>query len=153
VVAVNLGSDHVTVSWTQAAEVLVRHSDLGVEGVWTLTRAAQHALLTLALDARRDSDLSLTLASMDLGEVLEELEWADPDLPGRAATVDLGPTPSGGDGGCRAAVAVLLAGCLDTAACLLRDPCGEMDTAEVLRLARMVHLLDAAHLRVTGRMP
>jgi len=67
--------------------------------------------------------------------------------------VDLGPVPADAVSDCRAAIAELLAGGLDVAADVLRDPSQDLDTPDVLCLARVVHLLSNAHLRVTGRMP
>jgi hypothetical protein len=112
-------------------------------GLWSLVFAAQHGALRLALDRGLDGDLSLTLAAMDLGEALEDLEWA----------VDLGPAPADAVSDCRAAITELLAGGLDVAADMLRDSAQDLDTPDVLCLARVVHLLSNAHLRVTGRMP
>jgi hypothetical protein len=141
------------VLWTQPARVLVDGLDGGFEGLWSLVFAAQHGALRLALDRGMDDDLSLTLAAMDLGEALEDLEWAHPDLPAVAVALDLGPVPADAVSDCRAAIAELLAGALDVAAEVLRDSSQDLDTPDVLCLARVVHLLSNAHLRVTGRMP
>src|SRR5205809_531555 len=94
--------------WSQPACLLVDRLDHDFEGLWSLVYAAQHGALRLALDRQVDSDLSLTLAVMDLGEALEELEWAHPQLPAIAVAVDLGPVPDDSVPDCRAAVAVLL---------------------------------------------
>ena len=141
------------VLWTRPARVLVDGLDGGLAGLWSLVFAAQHGALRLALDRGLDGDLSLTLAAMDLGEALEDLEWAHPDLPAVAVAVDLGPVPADAVSDCRAAITKLLAGGLDVAADVLRDSSQELDTPDVLCLARVVHLLSNAHLRVTGRMP
>ena len=143
--------------WTVPARVLVARLDGGIEGLWSLVYAAQVGALQLALGrglgGGADGDLALTLAAMDLGEAIEELEWHHPDLPADAAAVDLGPAPPDGLADCRLAVAELLVAALDVVAGLLRDPEEPSGTAEVLYLARIVHLLTNAHLRVTGRMP
>jgi len=141
------------VLWMQPAQVLVDRLDHGLAGLWSLTYAAQHGALRLDLDRDVDGDLSLTLAAMDLGEALEDLEWAYPDLPTVAVAVDLGPVPADAVSDCRAALAVLATGGLDMAAEVLRDPSQELDTPDVLCLARVVHLLSNAYLRVTGQMP
>lgn len=88
---------------------------------------------------------------MDLGELLEELEWSHPAVPTLAVAVDLGDPPDDLAAG-REAVAALLVGALDVAAAALRGPVGET-TAAVLVLARAVHLITSAHLRVAGRLP
>jgi hypothetical protein len=141
------------VLWTRPACLLVDRLGPGFEGLWSLVYAAQHGALRLALDRQADGDLSLTLAAMDLGEALEELEWAHPQLPAIAVAVDLGPVPADSVADCRAAVAVLLTGELKTTTGLLRDPSDDVGTPEILCLARIVHLLTNAHLRITGRMP
>jgi len=141
------------VLWTEPARVLVDRTDHGLAGLWSLVFAAQHGALRLALDRHLDGDLSLTLAAMDLGEALEDLEWASPDLPAVAVAVDLGSVPVDAVGDCRVAIGVLLAGGLEMTAGLLRDPSQDLDTPDVLCLARVVHLLSNAHLRVSGRMP
>jgi hypothetical protein len=143
--------------WMVPARVLVAQLDRGIEGLWSLVYAAQVGVLQLALGRGPgggvEGDLTLTLAAMDLGEAIEELEWHHPDLPAVASAVDLGPAPPDGLADCRLAVAELLVAALDVVAGLLRDPEQPIDTTEVLYLARIVHLLTNAHLRVTGRMP
>ena len=143
--------------WTAPARVLVAQLDRGIEGLWSLVYAAQIGALQLALHrglgSEVDSELALTLAAMDLGEAIEELEWHHPDLPAVASALDLGPAPPNGLADCRLAVAELLMAALDLVAGLLRDPEQPMETTEVLYLARIVHLLTNAHHRVTGRMP
>ena len=143
--------------WTVPARVLVAQLDRGIEGLWSLVYAAQVDGLQLALgrglSGGADGDLALALAAMDLGEAIEELEWHYPDLPVVAAAVDLGPAPPDGLADCRVAVAELLVAAFDLVAGLLRDPEEPLETTEVLYLARIVHRLTNAHLRVTGRMP
>ena len=143
--------------WTVPARVLVAQLDRGIEGLWSLVYAAQVGALQLALcrglDGGADGDLALTLAAMDLGEAIEELEWHHPDLPVVAAAVDLGPAPPDGLADCHLAVAELLVAALGVVTDLLRDPEEPLGTGEVLYLARIVHLLTNAHVRVTGRMP
>jgi len=143
----------VSVPWTVPARVLVERLDDGLDALWSLVYAAQIGTLHLAVKPELDADLSLTQAAMDLGEAVEELEWAHPDLPAGAVAVDLGPAPPGGVTDCRAALGVLLVGALDVSARLLRDPARQLDTPEVLCLARVVHLLANAHVRATGRLP
>jgi hypothetical protein len=100
-----------------------------------------------------DSDLSMTHAAMDLAEALEELEWSDPAIAMLAVALDLGDPPAVPEE-CRAVIASLLVGALEVTAAALRAPAGqESSTAEILMLARVVHLLTSAHLRVVGRLP
>ena len=141
------------VLWTEPAQVLVDRLEADLVGLWSLTYAAQHGTLQLALDPGLDRDLSLTLTAMDLGDALEDLEWTHPDLPTAAVALDLGPAPAAAVGDCRAAIALLLIGGLNIAAHVLRVLSHDLDTPDVLCLARVVHLLGRAHLRVTGQMP
>jgi len=139
--------------WTRPARVLVDRATLDLTGLWSLLYSAQRGALRLALDVRLDRDLSLTLAAMDLGEALEELEWNHPDLAGGAVAVDLGPIPAGATDDCLRAIGDLLCGALQRAVCVLRDPGNDLPTADILCLARMVHLLTSALDRVRYRRP
>jgi len=138
--------------WMPSARVLVDRVEHGLEGLWSLVFAAQNGALRLAQDRELDGDLSLTLAAMELGEALEELEWTDPELPAVATSLVLGPAPPDELADCRAAVGVLLVGALEAAARLLRDQHEDLGTPEVLCLARVVHLLSGAQLRIAGEL-
>jgi len=144
-------------NWTEPARLMVERLVFdgggdGLSGLWSLAKAAQRATLRLALDPPADPDLSMTPAAMDLGELLEELEWFDPAVVTRSVSVDLGDPP-GDPVACRQVIASLLVGALEVTAAALRAPAGESSTAQILMLARVVHLLTSAHLRVVGRLP
>ena len=141
----------VSTLWTRPARVLVDRAAPDLPGLWSLLYAAQRGALRLALDTRADGDLSLTLAAMDLGEALEELEWNHPDLAGGAVALDLGPIPVGATDDCLCAVGELLAGALTRSAGVLRDPSNDLATGDVLCLARVVHLLSSALGRLGNR--
>lgn len=141
----------VSTLWTRPARVLVDRAAPDLPGLWSLLYAAQRGALRLALDTRADGDLSLTLAAMDLGEALEELEWNHPDLAGGAVALDLGPIPVGAMDDCLCAVGDLLAGALTRAAGMLRDADSDLATGDVLCLARVVHLLSSGLARVGHR--
>jgi len=66
--------------------------------------------------------------------------------------VELGDPPGDPAVG-REAIASLLVGALEMTAAALRAPVGGSSTANILMLARVVHLLTSAHLRVIGRLP
>jgi hypothetical protein len=147
----------MTQNWAEPARLMVERLLLdggayGLSGLWSLAKAAQQATLRLALDPAADPDLSMTHAAMDLGELLEELEWSDPAIATLAVSVDLGSPPADPAVG-RGAIAALLVGALEFTAAALRAPTGETSTAQILMLARVVHLLTSAHLRVVGRLP
>jgi hypothetical protein len=144
-------------NWAEPARLIVERLLLdvaadGLSGLWSLAKAAQRATLRLALDPYADPDLSMAQAAMDLGELLEELEWSDPAVVTRSVSVDLGDPPDE-PVACRQVIASLLVGALELTAAALRAPAGESSTAQILMLARVVHLLTSAHLRVVGRLP
>jgi hypothetical protein len=143
----------MAVPWIQPARALVVRFDDGLDALWSLVYAAQIGILQLALRLELETDLALTQAAMDLGEAVEELEWAHPDLPAVAVAVDLGPPPPGAIADCRAALVVLLVAALDVTARLRRDLARELATPDALCLARVVRLLANAHLRLIGRLP
>jgi hypothetical protein len=120
-------------------------------GLWSVVKAAQQATLRIALDPIADPDLSMTHAAMDLRELLEELEWAHPAVPMLADAVNVGDTPSD-----RAASRETIAAQLRQAwqaAAIAPVPRGNSGAAEILMLARVVHLLMSAHQRVVGIFP
>ena len=124
----------------------------GMEGLWSLMYAAQHGVLRLALDPHLDRDLSLTFAAIDLGEAIGELEWAYPQLPATSPAVDLGRASADGAEECREALAALLSRGLEVAAGIVRED-RDLDSADALAVARVIHLLTSAHDRITGRLP
>lgn len=139
--------------WTGPARVLVDRAAPDLAGLWSLLFAAQRGALRLALDPRVDRDLSLTLAAMDLGEALEELEWCHPDLSDGAVALDLGPIPYGATDDCRRAIGELLAGALSRTVDTLRRSGPDLPSGDVLCLARVVHLLSSALGRLGSRRP
>lgn len=143
----------VTVSWTHSAEELVDRLGVGMDALWSLVYAAQSGALQLALVEPLDEDLSLTAAGMDLAEALGELEWVRPELASGSVVVDPGPAPLDDVSACRASIAGLLAAAVDVVVALLREHGEELDTPDVLAVARVAHLVGAAYTRVTGRLP
>jgi hypothetical protein len=148
----------MTQNWDEPARLTIERLMLEAEaahdlsGLWSLLKAAQQPTLRLAMNPLADPDLSMTHAAMDLREVLEELEWAHPAIPMMAVAVDVGE-PANDLAGCRDAIAALLGRALQAATLALRVPPRGADTAEILMLSRVVHLLTTAHLRVVGRLP
>jgi hypothetical protein len=143
----------VTVAWTEPAERLARSlPDRGLAGLWALLHTAELAVLQLALLPGLNDDLTLTEAAFDLREAVEELEWLHADLPLRGRAANLGAAPLDQVGACRGGVARLLLAGLDTVGRLLAAG-QELDTPELLVLARVCQRAGRAHLRVTGRLP
>ena len=140
------------VSWTQSAQELVDRVGAGMDALWALTYAAQGAALQLALLEPLDEDMSLTAAGMDLAEALGELEWARPELAACTLAIEVGPAPLDDVTGCREALGGLLRAAIDVVERLLRGG-EELTRADLLAVARAVHLIAAAHTRITGRLP
>jgi hypothetical protein len=93
----------------------------------------------------------MTHAAMDLREVLEELEWAHPAVPMLADAVNVGDTSSD-LAASRDRVASQLRQALQSAT-IAPVPTGNPAAAEILMLARVVHLLKSARRRVVGIFP
>ena len=143
----------VTVSWTEPTHELVDRLGVRMDALWSLIYAAQSGALRLALVEPLDEDLSLTAVGMDLAEALSELEWVRPELAGCSVAFDPGPAPLDEVTACRASITGLLAAAVDVIVGLLRRQGEELDTPDVLAVARVAHLLGSAYTRVTGRLP
>ena len=135
----------MTVSWTEPARELVDRLGVGMEALWSLVFSAQAGALRLATVEPLDQDFALSDAGIGLADALAELEWARPELAA-GVSVELGPVRWDDVIAYRQAIAGLLAAALEVVADLLRS--AELDTPDVLALARAVHLVSAAHQRV-----
>ena len=135
----------MTVSWTEPARELVDRLGVGMEALWSLIFSAQDGALRLAMVEPLDEDFALSDAGVGLADALAELEWARPELAA-GISVELGPVQWDDVIAYRQAIAGLLAAALEVVADLLRS--AELDTPDVLALARVVHLVSAAHQRV-----
>lgn len=133
-------------------EPLVQQAPVSVGGLWALLVVARDRLGQLTLLEHADEDLSLFESSMDLTEALGDLEWHLPDLPDLpdddVPDLCLEPVQDVQD---QAAVVRLLRRAVDNTIELLRDTAG-MDRGEVLTLARVLHLIGAALVRLTGQL-
>ena len=107
--------DTVTVgAWTRPAEHLRASVQATIAGVWTLTHTAELGALRLALLPGADDDLALTTAAADLGDAVDALEHAVPDLPRTGVVVDFGDAPLDEVQACRTALAGLILSALAT---------------------------------------
>jgi hypothetical protein len=140
-----------TVAWLGPARRLANVA-AGWEGLWSLLATARRAALALAVLPGLDDDLVFTEAALDLREAVEELEWLHPGLPLRAVSVDLGDAALDQVNACRTALGGLLTAALAEGR-RLNGLSGELNTAEVLALARVSQLVASAHRRVMGRLP
>ena len=141
------------VIWDESARAAVARLGVGIEAVWAVLFTAQHAALTLALATPLGDEGSLTVAAMDLGEALGELEWVGPDLTTAGTVIDLGDISGAGVEECRSALAGLLRMGIEAVLAALQDPAGGASTPELLALARTTTLLGQAHVHVTGSLP
>ena len=135
----------MTVSWTEPARELVDRLGVGMEALWSLVFSAQDGALRLAMVEPLDEDFALSDAGVGLADALAELEWARPELSA-GISVELGPVQWDDVIAYRQAITELLSAALEVVADLLRS--AELDTPDVLALARVVHLVSAAHQRV-----
>ena len=143
----------MAVSWMEPARELVNRLGIGLDALWSLIYAAQTGALRLALVEPLDEDLALTEAGMDLAETLGELEWIRPELRAGPVAFDPGPAPLDDVTACRAVVTGLLVASVDVAVGLLREQGEDLDTPDVLAVARVAHLLGLAYRGLTGRLP
>jgi hypothetical protein len=136
----------MTVSWVDPARELVDRLGVGLEALWSLIFSAQVGALQLATVEPLDRDFALSQAGLGLADALAELEWLRPELAGGVA-VDLGQVPWNDVIAYRETVQGLLAAALQVTADLLRSE--QLETADLFALARVVHLIGAAHQRVS----
>ena len=149
----------MTVSWTEPARELVDRLGVGLDALWAMGFTAQIGALQLALIDPLDGDMVLTDAATQLAEALEELEWVRPELTLGGMSIDLGPVPWDDLIAYRSNISGLLAAAIDVIAELLRTstpassiPVGtlRLDAAELLAVARVVHLVSGAYQLVIG---
>ncbi|MEO9222670.1 MAG: hypothetical protein ABI251_13025 [Mycobacteriaceae bacterium] len=141
------------VIWDEPARAAVARLGVGIEAVWAVLFTAQHAALTIALATPLEEERSLTVAAIDLGEAMGELEWVRPDLATTGTVIDLGDTAGADVEECRSALTGLLRIGMEAVLAALQDPAGGGSTPELLALARTATLLGQAHLHVTGSLP
>jgi hypothetical protein len=132
------------VSWTEPARELMDRLGAGMDELWALLFAAQSGALQLALVVALDDDRSVTEAAVDLGQALEGLEWVRPQLPSGGPAVDLGPARFEDVPACRAGIAGLLTAAVEVVVSMLREHTEELDTPELLAVARAVTLVGSA---------
>ena len=123
-----------------------------MDALWSLIYAGQAGALRLALVEPLDEDLSLTSAGMDLAEALSELEWVRPELATGSLAFDPVLSPLDEVTAYRASIVGLLRVAVDVVVGLLREQGEELDTADVLALARVANLLGSAYTRMTGHL-
>ena len=139
----------MTTLWTPPARVLVEQADPGWGGIWSLTYAAAHAAINLALAVPLGVAVDLTYAAMDFREAQDELEWARPDLPARCAAVNLGQLdPTEGEARARLVIDQLAGAALDRAVALAAT---DLTVPDLLCLARVTPRLFTGRAKVTGR--
>lgn len=124
--------------------------------MWSLVFSAQGGALRLATVEPLDEEFALSDAAIGLAEALAELEWARPELAA-GVSIDLGAVPWDAVISYRQSIAGLLVAAIEVVAGLLREHAAELDTPDVLALARAcpagsadVLCLHAAYMRIKG---
>ena len=124
---------------------------MDLAGAWSLSYTAEIGALRLAQLPGADEDFALTAAAGDLGDAVDALEAAAPDLPRTALVVDFGDAPLDEVQACRTALAGLVLSALATlgqAACAAGVEPADLAAAG----AAMTHLT-SAYWRITGTVP
>lgn len=131
-------------------DLLLERAPFDAGGLWALLVVARDRLGRLILLECPDEDLSLFESSMDLMQVIGDLEWDYPDLPEDDFSLPL--TDDLDVLGELIGVEKMLRRAVAIATELLRDTVG-MSRNQVLTLARVVHLVGMVISRLTGRLP
>lgn len=131
---------------------MVARLGAGVEALWAVLFAAQNGALTLALLTPMEAERSFTAVAVDLAEALGELEWVHPKLTRSGIAIDLGAAAVSDESAGTDILAELLRVGVRVVSGMLREPTTELDTPELLALARTVTLLGDAHLHLTGHL-
>lgn len=127
---------------TELAVELVDRLGVGMEALWSLMRSAEAGILSLSLVPPLDEDFALTDAARLLGDALEELESGQ---PGGAISIDFGPPNWDELYAFRVQITVSLGAAMNLIDRLLKEQSEELETSELLALARVVPLVSAAH--------
>ena len=139
-------------AWTGPAEPLRARTQTTIAGVWSLTYTAELGALRLAQLPGADEDLALTTAAADLGDAVEALEAAVPDLPRTGLVVDFGDAPLDEIQACRTALAGLIVSALTTLGQAASHP-GTVDPAVLAAAGTALARLTSAYWRITGTLP
>lgn len=136
--------------WADAAQGLVDRLGYGMDALWAVLYAAQHAALVVALDDPPGDD-TLTRVGMSVGDALGEVEWARPELARYGITLDLRPDPAADPIQQREQLASVLAVAAKVVRVLTTDAGDEtLDTSDVLALGRIAVAVHAASTELVG---
>ena len=138
-------------AWTGPAETLRARTQTTIAGVWSLTYTAELGALRLAQLPGADQDYALATAAADLGDAVEALEAAVPDLPRTGLVVDFGQAPLDEIQACRTALAGLVVSALTTLGQAASQP--GVDPAVLAAAGTALARLTSAYWRITGTLP
>jgi len=151
-------------AWIRPADQLRASVQTSIAGVWSLTYAAELGALRLALLPGADDDFALTAAAADLGDAVDALEHAVPDLPRTGPVVDFGDAPLDQVQACRTALAGLVLSALATLGRAATRPgpscsggsprdADPSDPAVLAAAGTALARLTSAYWRITGTLP
>lgn len=138
-------------AWTGPARHLQASVEVSVGGAWSLTYTAEIGALRLAALPGADEDFALTAAAGDLGDAVDALETALPDLPSTALVVDLGDAPLDEVQACRTALAGLVLSALATLGHAASRP--GLDPGLLIAAGTALARLTSAYWRISGAVP
>jgi hypothetical protein len=140
----------VTTSWSETAEGLLDRLGYGMDALWAVLYAAQHAALVLALDDPPGDD-TLTRVGIDLADALGEVEWARPELARYGIALDLRPETGLDPGVRREQLAGVIAVAGKIARALAVDAGDEtLDLDDLTALTRVLSATSAASASLVG---
>ena len=140
----------MTVLWTEPARELVELLGVGIEALASLLASAQSGALALSLIEPLDEEYFLSDAAIALGDALDQLALVAPETPECPVTVTLGAVRWDDLIAYRQGIEGLLVAAFDVVAQMLREQAAALDTAELLALAHVVHLIGQAYRLVGG---
>ena len=128
-------------TWPEPVRIVTDRLGDGIEALLALLFSAELAALGLSVHTPVSEEGGLSRAAWSLAEAREELEWVRPGLAAHGVAIDLGPAPAGEWSACRDALASVLRLGVGVVTGMLRDHVEDLDTAELLAVARATTLL------------
>lgn len=142
----------VATNWDGSIRAVADRLGYGMDALWAVLYAAQHAALALALDDPPGDD-RLTRVGMDLADALAEVESVRPELAHHGIALALGTDPDFDPLARRAQLATMITGAGELVRVLTMGNGDEpLDTEDLLGLTRTVVAVAAAYATLTGQL-